>query len=432
MSIADLQTASEIANALADAAIRDDTMAGWSGATAAPAVGLPAVWCVFGGDYYEGSAGIARFLAWTAVHGDGAASHRLIGAALNHALARSDGWSLHSGRLGAGLVTREVGVLLGDAALWQAGTQACGGAIDAALAAAESGEAVMTDMLAGLAGALHAAARLAAAAPALWHDRALRLGAALAGLAVPAEGGLAWPMHSDDPQLLCGLAHGAAGVALAFDDLAAIDPNEARWPGLAAAARQFERAHFNSHAASWADLRSDISQAQQPDAAPPDAAPPCPHFWCHGSVGVAWERLLAHRASPACDVIAVDLAAGLHGARREAVRVLSGPVGPGAGASANGSQCHGLAGLIDLLIETGEAGDRILAQRLAAFMRADGQRADGWRCGLPGMEYSPGMMLGVAGIGWGLLRASLPDVVPPGWTPASSLACAAATNFDAG
>jgi lantibiotic biosynthesis protein len=412
-----------IAAELADQAIRADGMAGWSGATAPPALGQPAPWCVFGGDYYEGSAGIARFLAWEA--GDDSA-RTLAAEAATHALARSEGWSLHSGLLGAGLVAREVAVLLDVPALWAAGTRACHDAVDAALADARSG-GVMTDLLAGLAGPLHAAARLAVADPEQWRAPALALGTALAGLAQAAPAvpeGLAWPMHTADPQQLCGLAHGAAGVALAFGDLARIDPDTPAWPALAAAARAFERGHFHAGAASWADLRGEVV-AGLPDG----AEPPCPHFWCHGSVGITWERLGAHRALPACPLVAADLAAGLFGARREAVRILAGPVGPGASAAGNASQCHGLSGLIDLLLATGETGDRHLAERLGAFIRADAERggsgaAPEWRCGLPGLEYSPGMMLGLAGIGWAQLQLAGGDV-PPAWTPASPLACRA-------
>jgi lantibiotic biosynthesis protein len=421
-----IQAARTLAAVLAESAIRHDGMAGWSGATAPAALGEPASWRVFGGDYYEGSAGVARFLARLATldgdddsdDGDDASS-ALARAGLEHALRRTEGWSLHSGSLGVGLVAREVAALLGDHALWERGTAACEAAIDAALSEAEGGP-VTSDLLAGLAGALHAAARLARAAPGPWRERSLRLGAALAALALPADGGLAWPLSPHDPQLLCGLAHGAAGVALAFTDLAAIEPDEPRWPALAAAARRFERAHFHPTEASWADRRAGTA-----GSAGIPAQPPHPHFWCHGSVGVAWERLAAIRAWPECPLIAADLAAGLHGARREATRVLAGPTGPGAGPAANASQCHGLSGTIDLLAATGERHDRDLAAHLAAFVRDDARRPDGWRCGLPSMEPTPGMMLGLAGIGWAQLRAARPDAVPPAWTPASPLACGA-------
>jgi lantibiotic biosynthesis protein len=418
-----MQAARTLAAILAENAIRHDGMAGWSGATAPAGLGEAASWRVFGGDYYEGSAGVARFLGRVAaLDGDGGESSELARDGLAHALRRAEGWSLHSGSLGVGLVAREVGALLDDRLLWERGTDTCEAAVDAALTEVEGGP-VTSDLLSGLAGALHAAARLALPAPERWRERALRLGPALAILAGPADGGLAWPMSPNDPQVLCGLAHGAAGVALAFTDLAAIDPDEPRWTALASAARRFERAHFNSMEASWADRRAGSAAS-----AGAQAQPPCPHFWCHGSVGVAWERLAAHRVWPECPLIAADLAAGLHGARREAIRVMAGPAGPGANHAANGSQCHGLSGMIDLLVETGEAHDRALAAQVAAFVREDARRPDGWRCGLPSMDSTPGMMLGLAGIGWGQLRAALPDEVPPAWTPASRLACEAASG----
>ncbi|MER2507379.1 MAG: hypothetical protein ABTQ27_01330, partial [Amaricoccus sp.] len=42
----------------------------------------------------------------------------------------------------------------------------------------------------------------------------------------------------------------------------------------------------------------------------------------------------------------------------------------------------------------------------------------GWRCGVPGGEATPGLMLGLAGIGWAQLRAAHPEAVPSAWAPA--------------
>ena len=39
-------------------------------------------------------------------------------------------------------------------------------------------------------------------------------------------------------------------------------------------------------------------------------------------------------------------------------------------------------------------------------------REHGWRCGVLGRGEIPGMMLGLAGIGYGLLRLGAPERVP--------------------
>lgn len=409
-----LARAGALAEEVADAAIIANGMAGFHGAFALP--GEAPSYQVFGGDYYEGSAGIARMLLWTGQLTDRPKLVRLARQGLKHALAHTQGWSLHSGLLGSGLVAVEAGVRLGSPALMRSGSEAALNALEAARAEARDGTAAL-DHLAGLAGAVHAASALARAkVPASRQFSALacELAEYLAAASEPAPVGRAWRMSPHDPgPPLAGLAHGAAGIALAFTSLATIDPGHAqRWLVLAAEARAFERLHVDSHRGSWADLRVQ-SNGSSPGS--------CPHFWCHGSVGIAQERLLAWQAAPADPLVATDLAIGLAGARAAAAALLAGPVGPGAGEVANGSLCHGVAGFIDLLVATGEADDRALALRLSAFMDADRQARPYPRSGMPGGWGTPGLMLGTTGIVWGHLRAARPDCVPAGWDPASGL-----------
>jgi lantibiotic modifying enzyme len=217
-------------------------------------------------------------------------------------------------------------------------------------------------------------------------------------------------MRQGDALHLCGLAHGAAGVALAFEAHATLSSaTPYRWRAEAAAARLFERSHFDAAACSWADLRGGASDG--------GTGPGHPRYWCHGSIGIAQERLRAQRS--ACDdpTIAADLAAALSAARRETERICRGPAGPGAGFSANASQCHGLSGIIDLLVDTGTAADLALAREVAGFIRLDASRPEGYRCGNPGGEPAPGLMVGLADIAWGLLRAGAPGALPVARTP---------------
>jgi hypothetical protein len=62
------------------------------------------------------------------------------------------------------------------------------------------------------------------------------------------------------------------------------------------------------------------------------------------------------------------------------------------------SLCHGAAGAADVLLSAGEPvalGERVLERY------ADG--AQRWPCGVPG-GVTPGLFLGLSGIGWWLLR----------------------------
>jgi lantibiotic biosynthesis protein len=419
-----LEAGIDLAESLADRALWDGGLCAFQGATSAPVPGAPAHWRVFGGAYYDGSAGVARLLAHAAVLGASATVRRTARGAIEHALLRAEGWSLHTGRLGAGLVALELAGLLEDPDLAHRGSEVCR---DAVLRAVAAPPPAALDLTAGLAGVLHAVSHLASERASSWLPFAERLAARIASAGSERPAGRSWPMIEGEPMELCGLGHGAAGVALALEDLAVgadhLDaaasatrdaepgPDSRRWRVAAAAARRFERAHLDPVACSWADLRVDPAH--------PDASPGHPHFWCHGSVGVGHERVRAHRRHPDEPLIAADIFTALTAARREAERIVGGPAGPGAGFEANASQCHGLSGLIDLLVASGDRADLALARQVAAFVRRDAARAEGPRCGLPTGEPTPGLMLGVAGIAWGQLRAATPSRVPVAWTPAA-------------
>lgn len=398
----DAESASHVlVDRLLDAAIHDGDRCAFHGASPAPALGEPARWKVFGADYYEGSAGIARALAYAGRLLDRPDALDCARAALRHALPASQGWSLHSGSLGVTLVALELEPWLDLPGLRAQAIALARRGLDQAMADADRGEAGF-DLMSGLAGALYAAQELAVMDPEA-NTAARALATHLLQVAWNAdEHRHCWPMHPQDASPLCGFGHGAAGVAFALQRQAGAHALNA-----AAGAREFEALHFNADACSWADLRAEGGGF--------------PHFWCHGSVGIAIERREALRAAglsaEAGDRAALDYAAALQGVRREARRLLQLPQGAAAGFELNASQCHGLSGLIDLLLDSGEASDQGLAQRLGACIRQDALGPQSWRCGLPGGESSPGLMLGWAGILWGQLRLLAPREVPLAWAP---------------
>jgi hypothetical protein len=81
----------------------------------------------------------------------------------------------------------------------------------------------------------------------------------------------------------------------------------------------------------------------------------------------------------------------------------------------NHSLCHGDLGNLDLLLEArlrlGRADLQSDIQDIAARIVAD-MRQNGWRCGNPLGVESPGLMTGLAGIGYELLRLAEPTRVP--------------------
>jgi lantibiotic biosynthesis protein len=385
---------------LLSAAVRDGERCAFHGAAPAPQLGQAARWRVFAGDYYEGSAGIARALAFAGRLLERQDALDTARAAMRHAVGGTQGWSLHSGALGVALVAAELSAWLDIDALQETARQIAGSALDEALRDAEHGRAGF-DWMSGLAGALYAAQELRALDSAL-GEYAAPLAQALAAAAETAAAGCSWPMHPQDSTHLCGFGHGAAGIALALQRAA---PSALQQ--VAAAAREFEALHFHPAACSWADLRADAGGH--------------PHYWCHGSVGIAIERREALASGALSQTsrerAGLDYSAALLGVRREACRLLDLPQGAAAGFELNASQCHGLSGMLDLLLDSGCDEDLSLAQAIGECIRRDARRPQGFRCGLPSGEPTPGLMLGWAGILWGQLRLLDRNQVPRAWAP---------------
>ena len=128
------------------------------------------------------------------------------------------------------------------------------------------------------------------------------------------------------------------------------------------------------------------------------------HFlnaWCHGAPGILLARLLA---LPHLDEPAV---------RREIEVALNTTLEHGF--DAGHCPCHGALGNLDILLVAGEVLARPdlaeLARRLAGSV-LDSRAEGGWRYGVLGKLTPPGLMVGLAGFGYQLLRVADPRRVP--------------------
>lgn len=124
--------------------------------------------------------------------------------------------------------------------------------------------------------------------------------------------------------------------------------------------------------------------------------------WCHGASGIGLGRLAMLRHWP--DVTA----------RSEARTAVATTLSRGFGH--DHCLCHGDLGNMELLLSAadvlGEPSLRVRAAEAAARVLDEIDR-EGWICGIPRAVESPGLMTGVAGIGYGLLRLASPALVPP-------------------
>lgn len=211
-----------------------------------------------------------------------------------------------------------------------------------------------------------------------------------------ARPGIAWKLGPESCPPLSGFGYGTAGIAWALQQLAAAT-GESGFHRAALCALAFERSRFVSQAGNWLD------RCPLPGAAP-DSEVTTAAFrtaWCHGAPGIGLARL---HALPLQD----DLPT-----RREIEIALETTYRAGFGHSH--CLCYGDLGNIELLAMAGRTFPNTVWRQRAERRAADiltGIAAYGWRCGPPARLESLGLMTGLAGIGYGLLRLAAPEQVP--------------------
>jgi type 2 lantibiotic biosynthesis protein LanM len=391
-----LAAATQVGDRLAALALRGDDGASWLGLTtnerAQSSVAMLDI------DLYSGLPGIALFLAQLAAR-TGATRHRRLAEETLRTLRRAIGLQQAEltrvgGFLGWGGIIYTLSQL---AVLWDRPSL-----LDEAESLVSRIEASIDgdrflDLSTGAAGAVMSLL-------ALDHCRrsertlavARRCGERLLGTAVAVGEGRAWLLPNEAAPL-AGLSHGAAGGAMALARLGSAT-GDARFTQGALAALRYERGLFDRQHGNWPDLRLG-PEGREGKAPRPRGFMTA---WCHGASGIGLGRLacVGHLADPTLHV-EIDVA-------------LSTTLATGFGL--NDSLCHGDLGNLDLLLEAQRcygAGDPRTA-RLGSITAAvlEGAAQRGWRYGVTLDAETPGLMTGLAGIGYQLLRLADPGRVP--------------------
>jgi len=356
----------------------------------------PATSTMAGPDVYGGSSGIGAFLAQAATRTGDALLRRTARGALRQALARVDAQvgtaphGFYGGAAGVGAVLVLAGRELGDAEIVDAGR--------ALLLRIPKDPAIadVSDLIGGLAGTVLA---LALAADALDGDADLIASAQefarrlIARGAREADGALSWHTMEDKTANLTGFAHGTAGIAHALLVLDALAPDRT-WRDAATAALAYETARFDWAQNNWPDYR--VMPGQAP------GAPVCMIAWCHGAAGIVLSRLYAETRGYN---VGAEIAAGLGTTARWAEQWHRLP-------GADFTACHGVFGLLDVLLDGVRAGRDAHSATIATIVNYAteqfhrGERA--WPSGLISHEEICGLMLGNAGIGYVYLRLADP------------------------
>jgi type 2 lantibiotic biosynthesis protein LanM len=217
---------------------------------------------------------------------------------------------------------------------------------------------------------------------------AIQCGERLISTAQPMEHGLGWITSAEGDTPLTGFSHGAAGMAWALLEVAALSGTE-RFRTAARDAIAYERSLFSAEAGNWPDLRP----LRTPGRARDREEPQFMTAWCHGASGIGLARLQALQHLDDGEI------------RNEIETALATTLAQGFGGSH--CLCHGDLGNLELPLQAGSAVSSSLAASILESIEKKG-----WRCAVPLQVETPGLMLGLAGIGYGLLRLAEPAQVP--------------------
>ncbi|OME95576.1 hypothetical protein BK124_21150 [Paenibacillus amylolyticus] len=231
-------------------------------------------------------------------------------------------------------------------------------------------------------------------------DVAVRCADRLLDLAQPMDQGMAWVTSAINKTPLSGIAHGNAGICLSLARLYSATGNKA-YLETCMEGLKYEEALYSPEVNNWKDLR--FTDGNMPEE----------HYvmyWCNGAPGLGIARVgIAQqlRSLGAMDTIETDIRRALAKTMEEGFTEVSY------------SLCHGDMGNLELFLL---AADYLQDEELKEFsvqmanyivtqVRRDNHH---WRCGIPGRQQIPGLMLGLAGIGYQLLRLynrDLPSVL---------------------
>jgi hypothetical protein len=359
-----------------------------------------------GPELYSGASGIALFLAQL-FRATGAIEQRrtalaAVAGALRQLEALPSGderpaLSLYFGPLGVAWAARRVAALLEDDAI-----EAAASAALARVTRARPKDARL-DMMSGCAGAIPILLDLErGTGQAGFGQLARDLGSELCQTAICDGDTCRWPPErASGPGIttvpLGGLSHGASGMGLALFELYAAT-GRADFLETARGAFAFEDSLYDASRKNWRDLRDSETENRFACA------------WCHGAPGIAIAALRAaeidqERRATYRRTAEIALATTLDAIDQNI-----------AATRLDASLCHGLAGLGEIALSVGRSladpsGPARSHQLAIALIERHGL-THSWPSGVPSRGPNPSLFLGLAGIGYWLLRLHDPEAVP--------------------
>jgi lantibiotic modifying enzyme len=197
---------------------------------------------------------------------------------------------------------------------------------------------------------------------------------------------------------LAGFSHGSAGITWALLELGNLT-GEKRFIETAFDSINYERSLYSRERLNWPDLRTFGDET--PFQNNKDGEHGFVSLWCHGAAGIGLSRLWALNTLDD-QMVEEEIDIAINTTLRQ-------------GFGLNHSLCHGDLGNLDFLLTASlileDTQLKAHVYRIASMILESIDKY-GWVCGVPLKIETPGLMVGLAGIGYELLRLAEPFRVP--------------------
>ena len=383
----------------------------WLGSLLIPGMnGRKAAIGTIGGDLYSGTAGIAMFLARLAPLAQDKRQRATAVAALRHALdrMRRGSWKVGAYSGLGGILHAAIAVsdaLCSD----EAAMVAVASLIDRLSKSKPDDREI--DIIEGRAGAIRAlllAVKRKLDFKGLALETAIRFGQEVLRLGCRRDDEWSW----DTTRLpvikqLLGYSHGTSGIACALDDLFCTT-GDFEFHNAAKGALKYEMSWFDQTERNWPDFRlNEVGKSTNNSGGYRFLS-----AWCHGAPGTALALARHVRLNPDARVqFETFLEMGI----KTTIANIGAPTDNEI--SKSFCLCHGIAGNANILIQVGCLSDRRDLSAVAhsvAHTGAERYHKSGiWPCGTPDGLESPGLLLGLAGIGHFYLCLHDPSLPSP-------------------
>jgi hypothetical protein len=406
-----LETASRIGRRLVNQALWNGSVCTWQIMT--PDKSHPqqkrAISALASGTLYQGTAGIALFLAELYKLTREDETKRAAEGAIRHAMAEARSlppvsFGFHTGRVGIAYAAARIATIFDKPEYLKEASH-----LLQPLAGNEHHDQGI-DVIAGAAGAIPALIQLSEVCN---HDllmsMAMKLGDHLVQIARKEPYGWSWTtLTPSSVRNLTGLAHGAAGIGYALLELYRTTGSD-QYLYAAEQAFLYERQFYNAEVSNWPDFRHTelgeyLFNGQIDELKAIVIAGKLPPYvtrymsgWCHGAPGIGLTRtrafeILYHQAY-----------------KDEAQAAIKATETSLNERGSNFSLCHGLAGNCELLLYAADIFDDAKLRSRAEACGLLGwetieKAGKSWPCGTVGGVSDPSLMLGEAGIGYFYLR----------------------------